>query len=212
MEIWIILISFGIVFLGELGDKTQLIVFNLALKYKEYYKLGLGITIGLGLIVTLGVLIGTILIKIIPLSFLTLISGIIFIILGILGFFKLKKLYIERDGMNSKGINKISSNDNDSEMEKRLKKLKDKPFLIGFLFIIMMELGDKTQILTITLSSLYNSFFEVWLGAFFALVSIAWLGIFIGSYIAKKIPKIYLQLISSLIFMIVGLIVLISLI
>ncbi|MFX1242222.1 MAG: TMEM165/GDT1 family protein [Promethearchaeota archaeon] len=29
------LITYGILFIGELGDKTQLIVFNLALDYKN---------------------------------------------------------------------------------------------------------------------------------------------------------------------------------
>ncbi|MHA1375881.1 MAG: TMEM165/GDT1 family protein, partial [Promethearchaeota archaeon] len=34
MNLEVILITFGLLFIGELGDKTQLIVFNLALDYK----------------------------------------------------------------------------------------------------------------------------------------------------------------------------------
>ena len=38
MDIAVFLITYGILFIGELGDKTQLIVFNLALEYKKFYK------------------------------------------------------------------------------------------------------------------------------------------------------------------------------
>ena len=57
---WIIIfITYGILFLGELGDKTQLIVFNLTLEHEKSYKVGIGATLGFALIVTIGVIIGT---------------------------------------------------------------------------------------------------------------------------------------------------------
>ena len=37
MDIAVFLITYGILFIGELGDKTQLIVFNLALEYKKFF-------------------------------------------------------------------------------------------------------------------------------------------------------------------------------
>lgn len=53
MDIATILITYGILFLGELGDKTQLIVFNLALEYKKFYKVGIGVAFGFAFIGTL---------------------------------------------------------------------------------------------------------------------------------------------------------------
>ena len=104
---WVILfISYGILFLGELGDKTQLIVFNLTLEHEKPYKVGIGATLGFALIVTLGVFIGMFISQIVDLSIITLLSGILFTVIGLLGLPKIKKLYQER-----KVNNKITMND-----------------------------------------------------------------------------------------------------
>ena len=73
-----------------------------------------------------------------------------------------------------------------------------------------MELGDKTQILTITLASIYSSPVEVWIGSFLALISLAWMGVTFGALIAKKVPKLYIKLVSAIIFIIIGIITLIT--
>jgi putative Ca2+/H+ antiporter (TMEM165/GDT1 family) len=73
-----------------------------------------------------------------------------------------------------------------------------------------MELGDKTQILTITLTSVYSSPVEVWIGSFLALITLAWMGVFLGAIIAKRVPKFYLAVISTIIFISIGFITLIS--
>ena len=89
---WVIfLTTFGILFLGELGDKTQLIVFNLSLEQEKPYKIGIGATIGFAVIVSLGVFIGAVITKIIPLSIINIISGIVFIVVGLLGIPGIKK-------------------------------------------------------------------------------------------------------------------------
>ena len=74
MDITILLITYGILFLGELGDKTQLIVFNLALEYKKFYKVGIGVTIGFALIVTIGVFFGAIITQFIPIFIVSIVS------------------------------------------------------------------------------------------------------------------------------------------
>jgi len=75
VDIAIILITYGILFLGELGDKTQLIVFNLALEYKKFYKLGIGVTIGFALLVTIGVFFGVVITQFVPLFLISIVSG-----------------------------------------------------------------------------------------------------------------------------------------
>jgi len=213
VDIAIILITYGILFLGELGDKTQLIVFNLALEYKKFYKLGIGVTIGFALLVTIGVFFGVVITQFVPLFLISIVSGIIFIIIGLLEARALKKLYLER---KKEDVN-ISNDDKQpdvieekKESPSKFSKLKNTPYLAGFVYIFLMELGDKTQILTITLASRYALPIEVWLGSFLALVSVAWIGILFGAFIAQKVPKFYLKLISTSIFIFVGILILIT--
>ncbi|MHA1912799.1 MAG: TMEM165/GDT1 family protein [Promethearchaeota archaeon] len=206
-----ILIIYGILFIGELGDKTQLIVFNLALEYKKFYKVGIGVTCGFALLVTFGVFLGAVITRFIPLFLISIISGIVFIIIGIFEAKNLIKLYIERK--ESKIIEKNKNIDESETVQgvpSKLMKLKKNPYIAGFIYITLMELGDKTQILTITLASIYAFPLEVWLGSFLALVSVAWIGILLGALIARIIPKFYLKLISTSIFIVVGILILIS--
>ena len=74
----------------------------------------------------------------------------------------------------------------------------------------MMELGDKSQVLTITLASIYPHPFEVWLGSFLALTCLAWMGVFFGAIIARKVPKFHLKVLSISIFIVIGIIILIT--
>ncbi|MFX1304016.1 MAG: TMEM165/GDT1 family protein [Promethearchaeota archaeon] len=208
MDIATLFITYGILFVGELGDKTQLIVFNLALEYKKFYKVGIGVTIGFAFLVTIGVFFGAIITQFIPLFIISIASGIIFIIIGVIEARNLKKLYLERK--ENKNYEIDNNLEDSTEISKKFHKLKKNPYLAGFIFIFLMELGDKTQILTITLASIYNFPLEVWLGAFLALISVAWIGILFGAFIARKVSKFYLKLISTSIFILVGIFILIT--
>ncbi|UCC18220.1 MAG: TMEM165/GDT1 family protein [Promethearchaeota archaeon] len=213
MELVTFFVVFGIVFVGELGDKTQLIVFNLALEYKKFYKVGIGVTVGFVVLVTLGVFLGVVITRFVPLFIISIASGIVFIIIGILEAVKLKKLYLERKSDHFESV--INQNHKESDYEKslssKLSKFKKNPYFAGFVYIFIMELGDKTQLLTISLSSRYIAYpLEVWFGAFLALVSVAWIGILLGGIIAQKVPKFYLKIISTSIFIFVGIWILIT--
>ena len=209
MDFLIILITYGILFVGELGDKTQLIVFNLALEYPKFYKVGIGASLGFAVIVTLGVFFGSLITTFIPVFIISLISGIILIESR-----NLKTLYREnkQGKINSKNpINNISPEGSSDITEKtKFTKLKNDPYLAGFFAIFIMELGDKTQLLTITLASVYAAPIEVWFGSFFALITVAWIGILLGGLIARKVPKFYLKLISVGLFIFVGVFILLT--
>ena len=212
---WIIFfLTFGILFLGELGDKTQLIVFNLTLEHEKPYKVGIGATLGFAVIVTIGVFFGLIITNFIPLLIITIASGIIFIVIGIIEARGLKQLYKEHRNPNSnrlKPTNEVPDKQfSNSATPKRFSKLRKNPYVAGFSFIFLMELGDKTQILTIALASIYPYPFEVWLGAFLALIALAWMGVFFGGAIARKVPKFHLKLASVIIFIFIGILILIT--
>jgi len=197
-----ILIVYGILFIGELGDKTQLIVFNLALEYNKFYKVGIGVSLGFVILVTIGVFFGTVITKFIPLFIISIVSGVIFILIGIIEALNLKKAYSERKQRENK---KYDSKNPDNSIDKpdnssiQFTKLKNNPYIAGFVYIFIMELA-----------SIYNAPIEVWIGSFLALISVAWIGILLGAFIARKVPKLYLKLISTTIFILVGILVLIS--
>jgi len=203
MDIVVFFIVYGILFIGELGDKTQLIVFNLALKHKKSYKVGFGASLGFAVIVTIGIIFGTIITTIVPISLISIISGIVFVIIGLLEARTLKKLYLERKA--SQDPENINNNSKDDEIGSKFSRIRKNPYLAGFFFIFIMELGDKTQILTITLASIYPYPLLVWLGSFLALISLAWMGVAFGAIISKKVPKFYLKIIAITIFLFIGL-------
>ncbi len=80
----IILTSFWMVFLAELGDKTQLQTMLLATQTDSIWGVFIGASLALILSALLGVLAGTFLTKYIPPSYLKLAAGSAFIIIGVL--------------------------------------------------------------------------------------------------------------------------------
>ena len=135
-------------------------------------------------------------------------SGLVFIIIGLLETRDLKEQYI--DHKTRKDKENIQIKDKEESQKSKFSRLKKNPYLAGFGFIFLMELGDKTQILTITLASIYLFPIEVWLGSFLALISVAWMGILMGSFIARKVPKFYLKIVSITLFLFVGVLILFS--
>ncbi len=80
----IILTSFWMVFLAELGDKTQLQTMLLATQSNSKLGVFIGASLALMLSALLGVIAGTYLTKYIPPSYLKLAAGSAFIIIGML--------------------------------------------------------------------------------------------------------------------------------
>ena len=76
--------------------------------------------------------------------------------------------------------------------------------LSTFIAIFIAELGDKTQVATLTLSGTSNKPLAVFLGSSAALVLASLIGALAGGSISTFIPEIYLKLIASLTFLIIG--------
>lgn len=74
--------SFIVVFLAELGDKTQLSTMLLASKSESIWYTFLGSGIALLLSSLLGVLAGALINKYIPVTYIQIGSGIVFILIG----------------------------------------------------------------------------------------------------------------------------------
>jgi len=82
-KIEILLLTFGAIFLAELGDKTQLAVLSLSVKTKQPFWVFLGAALALSLISFLGAYLGGLLTRYIPKSIFEKVVGILFILIGI---------------------------------------------------------------------------------------------------------------------------------
>ncbi len=82
---WKLLAStFALVFVAELGDKTQLATMMLAAQTRSPVSVFAGAALALILTSLLGVLVGEALIKVAPQRYITLGSGVAFLVLGVL--------------------------------------------------------------------------------------------------------------------------------
>ena len=74
-----------------------------------------------------------------------------------------------------------------------------------FITVFIAELGDKTQLATLTLSGTSSKPVAVLLGSSLALILASLLGALAGGSISTLIPEIYLKSIASVTFLIIGL-------
>jgi Ca2+/H+ antiporter, TMEM165/GDT1 family len=79
-----ILTSFGIVFVGEWGDLTQITTANLAARYHDPFSVGLGALLGLWAVAALAIGAGRGLMRVIPLTLVRRIAGLVFLTLAAL--------------------------------------------------------------------------------------------------------------------------------
>ena len=76
--------------------------------------------------------------------------------------------------------------------------------LSTFLTVFIAELGDKTQLATLTISGTSNKPLAVFLGSSSALVFASLLGALAGGSISNFLPEAFLKSIASVTFMIIG--------
>ncbi|MGQ0760555.1 MAG: TMEM165/GDT1 family protein [Acidobacteriota bacterium] len=80
----VLLTTFGIIFLAEMGDKTQLAAMTMAADKKRPWEVFLGASLALAAVSALGILVGTALGHYLPLDWIRRVAGASFIVIGIL--------------------------------------------------------------------------------------------------------------------------------
>ena len=82
---WRVLLStFGLIFLAEMGDKTQLAAISMVAKTKAPWAVFLGAAAALCLVSALGVAGGAVLVRFVPQELLQKIAAVAFIVVGVL--------------------------------------------------------------------------------------------------------------------------------
>lgn len=82
--------------------------------------------------------------------------------------------------------------------------------LRAFLLIFLAEMGDKTQLMSMTLSAQYRKPVWVFLGAVVALALVTLLGVAFGEAIARVIPPRRMHQIAGMAFIAFGVLMLIK--
>jgi putative Ca2+/H+ antiporter (TMEM165/GDT1 family) len=175
--------AFVVIFLAELGDKTQLVTISFASKY-PHVPVFFGVFLGMSMVTVLGVLVGTILFQLIDVTYVKILSGIIFIIFGIWTLWE--------------------SNKEDDEKEE-VKEVKNKSvFSTTFIMISIAEFGDKTQFMVIALTAQYEAPILVFVGAVLAFALIVGIGVYVGKKLSEKVSTRWIELGSGLLFIVIG--------
>ena len=84
MDWRVFLTTFGIIFLAEMGDKTQIAAMTMAAEKKRPWEVFIAAALALAAVSAIGVIVGTALGQYLPLLWIKRVAGSAFIIVGIL--------------------------------------------------------------------------------------------------------------------------------
>ena len=178
-----LVIAFGVVFVAELGDKTQLLALDFGARY-PLRTVALGLTLGYALANVVATVVGGILGAALPARPIQIVGGLIF-----LGFAVAALRRSDDDvGDTAVGIASTST----------LAILSSIAATIA-----VAEMGDKTQIATVTLAS-QSSPVGVWIGATLGAASSGMVGAVAGNVIGDRVPTRALGITSAVLFAVFG--------
>lgn len=182
MDFLPVISTFLLLLVAELGDKTQLSVISLSSTYKAI-PVFVGSMLAFLVVDGLSIVIGGPLLALLPIRYVQIISGIIFVIFGLLPLIRKEE----------------------DETKAQDKKRSTKPLLASFSLIALMELGDKTQILTITLAAQSNPIM-VLAGMILAFTVLTSLAVLIGAKLVSRLPMKWVKIGTSVLFIAIGII------
>ena len=176
-----LLLSFAVIFIAELGDKTQLVAMMFALRYRWWVVLS-AIAVATTAVHVLSVAIGHYLGAALPTHLLGILAGIMFVFFGL--------WTLRGDSLS------------DEEASKAQRATAPAFFVVTSAFVLA-ELGDKTMLATITLAA-DNDWLGVWIGSTLGMVAADGLAIIVGAVAGKHLPERAIQLGAAALFVLFG--------
>jgi len=82
MDFRVLLTTFGIIFLAEMGDKTQLAAMTMAAQTKRPWAVFIGASLALAAVSALGVIVGSVIGDYVPLIWVKRTAAVAFILIG----------------------------------------------------------------------------------------------------------------------------------
>ncbi len=176
-----LLLSFGVIFLAELGDKTQLVAMMFALRYRWWVVL-IAITVATTAVHVLSVAIGHYLGAALPTGLLGILAGLAFVFFGL--------WTLRGDSLSD-------------EEASRAQRATAPAFFVVTSAFVLAELGDKTMLATVTLAA-DRDWLGVWIGSTLGMVAADGLAILVGAVAGKHLPEKFIQLTAAALFLLFG--------
>ncbi|MGY1741205.1 MULTISPECIES: TMEM165/GDT1 family protein [unclassified Blastococcus] len=160
------LVSFGVIFVAELGDKSQLMALTFATRFRVWPVL-IGITVATAVVHLVSVGIGYGLGTTLPTGWINLAAAVAFVAFGV--------WTLHGDTLT------------EEEQLKASRAVRSAVIAVGTAFFLA-ELGDKTMLATITLATDYG-WFGTWVGSTLGMVAADALAIVVGRALGKRLPE-----------------------
>lgn len=197
---WSLLFStFGLVFIAELGDKTQLAVMTQTCKFGRPWPVFLGASIALSATTALGAVGGSVLGYLIPPIVMRMVAALAFVVMGVL---------IWRESAKQEASCEVTleaaGECADPKLMARRTRWHWAAFLSTFTLLFVAEMGDKTQLAVVGLTSKQAAPWPVFAGGALALVTVTALGVIGGQQLCRIIPERLLLRISAGAFVLMG--------
>jgi putative Ca2+/H+ antiporter (TMEM165/GDT1 family) len=160
------LVSLGVVFVAELGDKSQLMALTFATRYRAVPVL-IGITLATALVQAISVVVGGVLGAALPTRLITIVAALAFVAFGIWT---------------------LRGDELSEEEEQHAAEPGDHVVLTVGTVFFLAELGDKTMLATATLAT-QQGLLGTWLGATIGMVLADAIAIAVGRQMGTRLPE-----------------------
>ncbi|GIF15256.1 UPF0016 family membrane protein [Actinoplanes teichomyceticus] len=174
-------VSFAVIFVAELGDKSQLMAMTFATRFRPLPVL-IGITAATALVHLVSVGIGYGLGSAIPTDWISLVAGLAFLAFG--------AWTLRGDTLT------------EDEKTKAERSTGSAILAVGGAFFLA-ELGDKTMLATITLAT-QHGWFGTWIGSTVGMVAADALAILVGRMLGRHLPEHIIKWGAAALFAIFG--------
>jgi putative Ca2+/H+ antiporter (TMEM165/GDT1 family) len=180
-------LSFGVIFVAELGDKSQLMALAFAARYKALPIL-IGISVATALVHGVSVAVGALVGQALPTRAVTVVAGLAF-----LGF---AAWTLRGDELSDDEADKVDRGARSA-------------VVAASVAFFLAELGDKTMLATITLAT-NHGVVGVWAGSTAGMVAADGLAIVVGKALGARLPERAIRLGASALFLLFGIALLVD--
>jgi putative Ca2+/H+ antiporter (TMEM165/GDT1 family) len=182
-----LVLSFGVIFVAELGDKSQLMAMAFAARYRAIEVL-IGITLATAVVHAVSVLVGAVVGASLPTDAIAVIAGVAFI-----GF----------------AAWTLRGDELDEDEAARASRTARSAIVAASVACFLAEHGDKTMLATITLATNEGAL-GTWAGSTLGMVAADALAILVGQQLGHRLPERAIRVGAALAFVVFGVVLIVE--